>query len=98
MAPRAVDGEDPGMEVIRVSARARPTERALAVARLIGALYVVAGLCVAWLTLATPFVAVFAARGRAGASEPAFHTLGWAVALVLPAICLIVGTHRIVDF
>lgn len=98
MASRLAEVDDPGMEVIRINGRVRPTERALAVARLIGALYVVAGLCVAWLTLATPFVAVFAARGRDVASEPAFHTLGWAVALVLPALCLLVGTHRIVDF
>jgi hypothetical protein len=86
------------MEVIRPSARSRPTERALAVARLIGALYVVAGLSVAWLTLETPFVDIFAARGRAFANEPAFHTLGWVVALCLPALCLLVGTHRILDF
>jgi hypothetical protein len=86
------------MEVIRPNARSRPTERALAVARLIGALYVVAGLSVAWLTLETPFVDVFAARGRALANEPAFHTLGWVVALCLPALCLLVGTHRILDF
>jgi hypothetical protein len=86
------------MEVIRVGARHRPTSRALFVARLIGGLYVLAGLCVAWLTLATPFVDVFAARGRAAASEPAYHALGWAVALALPAICLLVGTHRILDF
>jgi len=53
---------------------------------------------VAWLTLATPFVDVFAARGRAVASEPAYHALGWVVALFLPVICLLVGTHRILDF
>jgi hypothetical protein len=86
------------MEVIRPNARPRPTERALAVARLIGALYLVAGLSVAWLTLETPFVDVFAARGQAFANEAAFHTLGWVVALCLPALCLLVGTHRILDF
>ncbi len=86
------------MEVIRPNSRYRPTERALAVARLIGGLYVVAGLCVAWLTLATPFVAVFAARGRAYSSETAFITLGWMLALALPAACLLVGAHRLLDF
>lgn len=86
------------MEVIRAHARRRPTDRALAVARLIGALYLVTGLCLAWLTLATPFVDVFAARGRAFSSETAFHALGWLMALALPASCLLAGTHRILDF
>lgn len=86
------------MEVITSRGRRRPTARALAFARLIGALYVGTGLWTAWLTLTTPFVDVFAAHGQAFASESAFHALGWAMALALPAICLIVGTHRILDF
>jgi hypothetical protein len=98
MATRAVSGDDPGMEVIRPNARYRPSERALAVARLIGALYLVAGVCLAWLTLATPFVAVFAARGRAFSDETAFNTLGWLVAIALPATCLLVGAHRLFGF
>ncbi len=57
-----------------------------------------AGLSVAWLTLETPFVDIFSARGRAFANEPAFHTLGWVVALSLPALCLLVGAHRMLDF
>ena len=86
------------MEVIRAGGRSRPSVRALAIARLIGVLYVVTGLCVAWLTLATPFVALFSARGRAFASEPAFHALGWLFALGLPATCLLLGGHRLLDF
>jgi hypothetical protein len=98
MAPAGVVSEDPDMEVIRAHARRRPTPRALAIARLIGGLYVVTGLCLAYLTLATPFVDVFAARGRAVSSENAFHALGWLMALALPAICLVLGTHRILGF
>ena len=98
MARGAGSGDDPGMEVIRPNARYRPSERALAVARLIGALYLVAGVCLAWLTLATPFVAVFAARGRAFSDETAFNTLGWLVAIALPATCLLVGAHRLFGF
>lgn len=98
MAPGGGVGEDPDMEVIRAHARRRPTPRALAIARLIGALYVVTGLCLAYLTLATPFVEVFAAHGRAVSNENAFHALGWLMALALPAICLVLGTHRILDF
>ena len=86
------------MEVIRAGGRSRPSVRALAIARLIGVLYVVTGLCVAWLTLATPFVALFSARGRAFASEPAFHALGWLFALGLPATCLLLSGHRLLDF
>jgi len=84
------------MEVIHASAR-RPTAHALAIARLIGCLYLLTGLSLAWLTLATPFVDIFAARGRAASSETAFHALGWLLALGLPATCLLVGTHRILD-
>jgi hypothetical protein len=98
MAPAGVISEDPVMEVIRAHARRRPTDRALAIARLTGVLYIITGLCMAWLTLATPFVDVFAARGRAVSSETAFHALGWLMALALPTICLIVGTHHILDF
>jgi len=97
MARRPASGDDPGMEVIRAGGRSRPSERALAVARLIGVLYVVTGLCVAWLTLATPFVELFSARGRAFSSEPAFHALGWLMALALPATCLLLGTHRLFE-
>ena len=86
------------MDVIHANARRRPTERALATARLIGVLYLVTGLSLAWLTLATPFVDIFAARGRAASSETAFHALGWLLAFGLPATCLLVGTHRILDF
>jgi hypothetical protein len=97
MDRRAGPGQDLGMEVIEAGGHSRPTERALAVARLIGVLYVVTGLCVAWLTLATPFVELFSARGRAFSSEPAFHALGWLMALALPATCLLLGGHRLLD-
>lgn len=98
MALAGVVDEDLLMEVIRAHARRRPSRRALTLARLIGALYVITGLCLAYLTLATPFVDVFAAHGRAVSSENAFHALGWLTALGLPAICLLLGTHRILDF
>jgi hypothetical protein len=97
MAGRADPGEDAAMEVIRAGGRSRPTVRALAVARLIGVLYVVTGLFVAWLTLATPFVDLFSARGRVFASEPAVHALGWLMALALPATCLLLGSHRLFE-
>jgi hypothetical protein len=98
MAPAGLVDEDPVMEVIRAHARRRPSRRALGLARVIGALYVITGLCLAYLTLATPFVDVFAARGRMVSSESAYHALGWLTALGLPAICLLLGTHRILDF
>lgn len=86
------------MEVISALGRRRPTPRALAIARLIGGLYVVTGLGIAWLTLTTPFVDVFAAHSQAFAGQTATHALGWLMALALPGLCLIVGAHRILDF
>ena len=86
------------MEVISAQGRRRPTARALGIARLIGALYVATGLAIAWLTLTTPYVDVFAAHGRAFAGETAVHALAWLTALALPGLCLAVGTHRILDF
>jgi hypothetical protein len=98
MAPALPTAHDPAMEVIRALGRPRPTPRALAIARLIGCLYVVAGLGIAWLTLTTPFVDVFAAHSQAFAGATAMHALGWLTALALPGLCLIVGAHRILDF
>jgi hypothetical protein len=86
------------MEVIRAEGRRRPSARALAVARLIGLGYIIAGLAIAWLTLSTPYVDVFAAHGRAFAGETTVHALAWLTALALPGLCLIIGAHRIVDF
>ncbi len=86
------------MEVIRAQARRRPSARTLAIARLIGALYVITGLVVAYLTLTTPFVDVFTAHGRTVASENSYRALGWLMALGLPAICLLLGTNRILEF
>ena len=98
MVPDSPVGDDPDMEVIRAQARRRPSARALAIARLIGALYVITGLCVAYLTLTTPFVDVFTAHGRSVSSENAYHALGWLTALGLPAICLLLGANRILEF
>ena len=86
------------MEVIRSQARRRPSPRALAIARLIGALYVLTGLWVAWLTLTTPFVDVITAHGPTASSQVAFHALGLVTALAIPAICLLLGTNRILEF
>ena len=86
------------MEVIRAEGRCRPSPRALAVARLIGLGYVLAGLWIAWLTLTTPYVDVFAAHGRAFAGDGTVHALAWLTALALPGLCLLVGAHRILGF
>jgi hypothetical protein len=86
------------MEVIRAQGRHRPSARALGLARLIGLGYVVAGLGIAWLTLTTPYVDVFAAHGRAFAGDGTVHALAWLTALALPGLCLIVGAHRILGF
>ncbi len=98
MAAARVPAHHRSMEVIRARDRRPPTERALAVARLIGALYVAAGLWTAWLTLTTPFAAVLAAHGGAFAGGSAAPALGWLTALTLPALCLLVGSHRILEY
>ena len=98
MAPTITVGDDRGMEVIRAQARRRPSPRALAIARLIGALYVTTGLCVAYLTLTTPYVDVVTAHSRSVSSENAYHLLGWLTALGLPAICILLGANRILEF
>jgi hypothetical protein len=86
------------MEVIRSQVRSRPGSRALAIARLIGVLYVVTGLGVAWLTLTTPFVDAITAHGPTASSQNAYHAVGLVTALVIPAICLLLGTNRILEF
>jgi len=86
------------MEVIRSQARRRPGPRALGIARLIGALYVLTGLWVAWLTLTTPFVDAITAHGPTASSQNAFHALGLVTALAIPTICLLLGANRILEF
>jgi len=86
------------MEVIRSQVRSRPGSRALAIARLIGVLYVVTGLGVAWLTLTTPFVDAITAHGPTASSQNAYHAVGLVTALVIPAMCLLLGTNRILEF
>ncbi|MGH2513860.1 MAG: hypothetical protein ACRDGQ_14415 [Candidatus Limnocylindrales bacterium] len=86
------------MELISSDSRHRPTDRALAIARVIGALYLATGLGVAWLTLTTPFVDVLAAHGQTFAGQATVHAIALLVALVLPGLCLVVGAHRVLDF
>jgi hypothetical protein len=73
-----------------------PAHRSIVVGTLVGAVLLVGGLCIGWLSLATPFIAHFMPTGRAGTTQVLVGMLTWAFALIAPATFIIVGLARIV--
>ncbi len=62
---------------------------------LLGALFVTAGLLVAYLTLETPFVAQLVPGSRTGPSPVGFTTAIWSFALIAGGALLVAGTNRL---
>ncbi|MFL5679232.1 MAG: hypothetical protein ACJ77B_01375 [Chloroflexota bacterium] len=73
-----------------------PAHRSIVIGTLVGAVLLVGGLCIGWLSLATPFISHFMPTGRAGTSQMLMGMLTWAFALIAPATFIIVGLARIV--
>src|SRR5215210_3919961 len=73
-----------------------PGHRSIVVGTLVGAVLLVGGLGVGWLSLATPFMSHFAPVGRPGTTQLVVGMLAWAFALIAPATFIIVGIARIV--
>lgn len=73
-----------------------PGHRSIVVGTLVGAVLLVGGLGVGWLSLATPFMSHFAPVGRPGTTQLVVGMLAWAFALIAPATFIIVGLARIV--
>jgi hypothetical protein len=84
------------MQVFHARA-ARPRNlSSLATGLAIGGLLVIVGLALAYVAFATPFVDRFIPSGHVGAGDAIGGALGWTLALVMPAACVITGLARIV--
>ena len=75
----------------------RPTSRpgSLIGGTLLGALFVTAGLLMAYLTLGTPFVAQLVPDGRTGPGPVGFTMAIWSFALIAGGALLVAGTTRL---
>ena len=62
---------------------------------LLGALFVTAGLLMAYLTLETPFVTQLVPDGRTGPSPVGFTVAIWSFALIAGGALLVAGTNRL---
>lgn len=78
------------------SGRRGPAHRSIVAGTLVGAVLLVGGLAIGWLTLATPFISHFTPAGRPGTSQLLVGMLAWTFALIAPATFIIVGLARIV--
>jgi hypothetical protein len=84
------------MQVIAPRPATAPARRTIVMGTVVGAVLLVGGLAIAWLTLATPFIEHFTPTGRPGTSQLIFGMVAWAFALIAPATFIIVGLARIV--
>jgi hypothetical protein len=84
------------MQVIAPRPASAPARRTIVIGTVVGAVLLVGGLAIAWLTLATPFIEHFTPTGRPGTSQLLFGMVAWAFALIAPATFIIVGLARIV--
>lgn len=60
-----------------------------------GTMFVVAGLILAYIVFGTPALSMVLPAGRADAGQMAVGMVVWAVALVAPAACILLGTSRL---
>jgi hypothetical protein len=63
---------------------------------IVGAILLLGGLLVGFLTFGTPFISAFTPAGRPGTAEVVAGMLAWTFALIAPATFVIVGLARIV--
>ncbi len=80
---------------LTTSTRPTPHLGSLIGGTLLGALFVTAGLLVAYLTLETPFVAQLVPGSPTGPSPVGFQTAIWSFALIAGGALLVAGTNRL---
>ena len=94
---RVVRGRDhPHMEVIAPAHRAaRPPIGPIVTSGTAGTMLVVGGLVLAYIVFATPTLSMFIPGGHADPGQVAAGMAIWAIALVAPAACILLGTNRL---
>jgi hypothetical protein len=79
----------------------RPTRRvprgSIVMGSVVGAVLLVGGLTVGWLTFGTPFISHFTPAGRLGPTQFLTGMLAWSFALIAPAAFLMAGLARLVS-
>ncbi len=85
------------LEAMQVIAPPRPARElgSLVSGTLLGAGLVAAGLCLAFVTVETPFVSRLVPGGRGGSVAVVFPALVWALALIAGGALLVAGTDRL---
>jgi hypothetical protein len=73
----------------------RPSRTSIALGATVGAILLVGGLAVAWLTFGTPFISRFTPVGRPGTTEIVAGVLAWTFALVAPSAFILAGIARL---
>jgi hypothetical protein len=84
------------MQVITPRSTRRVPRGTIVVGTLVGAVLLVGGLSVAWLTFGTPFMSHFSPSGRLGPTQFLTGMLAWSFALIAPAAFLMAGVARLV--
>ena len=93
--PQMVRGRTVVAMQLTTSTRPTPHLGSLIGGTLLGALFVTAGLLMAYLTLETPFVTQLVPDGRTGPSPVGFTMAIWSFALVAGGALLVAGTNRL---
>lgn len=89
--------DDAGMEVIQSShAVRRPAMAPLLSGTVIGTILIVVGVVMAWLALATPALNSVLPSGRLNVGQMATGMVIWTIALIGPALCVLLGASRLV--
>ena len=96
MARLVHSGDHPDMEVISPAQRAaRPPIGPIVTSAAAGTMLVIGGLLLAYIVFATPALSMLLPGGRGDAGQMATGMAIWAVALVAPAACILLGTSRL---
>ena len=84
------------MEVIAPAQHAaRPSIGPIVTSATAGTMLVVGGLVLAYIVFATPTLSMFIPGGHADPGQVAAGMAIWAIALVAPAACILLGTNRL---
>jgi hypothetical protein len=89
-------GDHPDMEVISPARSApRPSVAPIVTSATAGTMLVVGGLILAYVAFATPALSLVLPVGHADPLQMAVGMAIWAIALVAPAACILLGTSRL---
>jgi hypothetical protein len=89
-------GDDAAMQVITSRRSSHGGLISVLIGTAVGAILLLGGLLVGFLTFGTPFISSFTPSGRPETAEVVAGMLAWTFALIAPSVFVIVGLARIV--